>query len=168
MTRADLPVAPSASEPRQPFRARLVTFSRVALSLALLLLAIDMTAAQQATANACADTLTAFVTELDDVMAGNPTALRSYEEVLAKYLFKRTPYPTAPKPAPGASIEDCRVEDATTIARRSRFFSKTEGPPRYKDYRFEFRNRVAEVTFFIDRDTAKVTYPTVRWIKPHL
>src|SRR4051794_27165531 len=72
-------------------------------------------------ATACARTVEQFVTELDSVMAENPTSITSYNAVLAKYLFLKTGGRGMPPPAPGASIEGCNIADTIATAKRSKF-----------------------------------------------
>jgi hypothetical protein len=118
-----------------------------------------------AQAAACANTVQEFVSALDAVLEENPRSILKYHAILSKYLYLNNGIPNLPRPAPGASIQGCRVEDADKIAKRSKFLFDVGRPPVWAHYRFEFRNGTAKVSFSISPKTGDVVYPTASWIK---
>jgi hypothetical protein len=124
----------------------------------------DSSTPKDAKAAACAHTLEQFVPALDAVMTENPRSSFGYDAVLAKYLFLQNGIPNLPAPAPGAAVDGCRIDEAVQIAKRSKYFHMTDGPPRYQHYVFEFRNTSAKVRFGIDKDTGNVIGPNFIWL----
>jgi hypothetical protein len=124
----------------------------------------DSSTPKDAKAAACARTLEQFVPALDAVLTENPRSIFRYHAVLTRYLFMKSGVPGLPPPAPDAAVDGCRIDEAVQIAKRSKYFHMTDGPPRYQHYVFEFRNTAAKVRFGIDKDTGNVIGPNTIWL----
>ncbi len=117
----------------------------------------------EAKAAACAETVTEFVSALDEVMSQRPESILGYDAVLARHLFLRNGTPGLPPPKPGASIEGCDIKRIIEIAKRSRFFHKV-GRASVGSPIVEFRNKSAKVSFALDILTGDIVGPVADWI----
>jgi hypothetical protein len=70
-----------------------------------------------------------------------------------------------PPAAPNSSVAGCNVDQVIELSKRSKFFYEAAAPPRFANYRIEFRDRFAKVYFAIDRDTGNIFGAGAAWIK---
>jgi hypothetical protein len=122
-------------------------------------------AAAKAKATACAHTVEHFIAAVDKVMAENPRSINKYNAVLSKYLFMHNGIRGLPQPAPDASIKGCNIDQVIKIAKHSKYFFMTDGPPRYAAYIVEFRNSVAKVKFALNKNTGDIVNSVASWIR---
>ena len=116
-------------------------------------------------AAACKETVEQFVRDLDGLMAENPRSLDRYIALLGWYFAPRSGSSTAPPASPSWSIVGCDVDQLIEVTKHSRFLYEIGRPPKYRNFRFEFRDGLTKVYFSVDRNTGGIYGAGAWWIK---
>jgi len=94
----------------------------------------------------CAERMRMFVLTIDDLFARRVQVLEAYYEAIREYL-----------PSKG-----CAVEEVISISRKSKFLVWPP-PERSTASVIEFKNPDVNVSFGIEKDSGKITFPGVDW-----
>jgi hypothetical protein len=104
----------------------------------------------------CSETVGQFVSDLDALLEDSPRSLERYRALLAWYF---TGNPTR--------VAGCNASQVIETAKRSKFLYEIGRPPKYQNYRIEFRGQLAKVYFSIDQHTGRIFGADAWWIQPY-